>query len=103
MVSERESQKIKKEQTTGTPMPKTYYVHKSNGWRLVVAALDKRGWQQLPFEYSFSTRFMLKWVERRSQIDYKAHVPGQVTLYMLPCIVTVFISYVCTSMCVHSS
>jgi hypothetical protein len=57
--------------------PRTYFVGKSNGWRLVKEALDKRGWQQLPFEYDFSSRFDLKWVERRTQIDYRAHVPGQ--------------------------
>lgn len=55
----------------------TYYVGKSNGWKLVKDALDKRGWQQLPFEYNFSNRYNLKWVERRSQIDYKAHTSGQ--------------------------
>lgn len=59
------------------PSPLTYYVLKSNGWKLVKAALDRRGWQQLPFDYNFTTRFNLKWVERRSQIDYKAHLPGQ--------------------------
>ena len=59
------------------PPPLTYYVGKGNGWRLVKDSLDKRGWQQLPFEYSFSSRFGLKWVERRSQIDYRAHTPGQ--------------------------
>jgi hypothetical protein len=52
-------------------------VGKGNGWRLVKDALDKRCWQQLPFEYSFSSRFGLKWVERRSQIDYRSHTPGQ--------------------------
>jgi hypothetical protein len=57
--------------------PYTYYVGKSNGWRLLKDALDRRGWQQLPFEYSFSSRFNLKWVERRSQIDYRAHTAGQ--------------------------
>lgn len=57
--------------------PHTYYVSKSNGWKLVKEAMDKRGWQQLPFEYQFSSRFGLKWVERRSQIDYRAHTPGQ--------------------------
>lgn len=62
---------------TKTSNPHTYYVGKSNGWRLVKDSLDRRGWQQLPFEYSFSSRFSLKWVERRSQIDYKAHTPGQ--------------------------
>jgi hypothetical protein len=62
---------------TKSSAPHTYYVGKSNGWRLVKDSLDRRGWQQLPFEYSFSSRFSLKWVERRSQIDYKAHTPGQ--------------------------
>jgi cell wall-associated NlpC family hydrolase len=55
----------------------TYYVGKSNGWRLVKDSLDRRGWRQLPFEYSFSSKYALKWVERRSQIDYIAHTPGQ--------------------------
>lgn len=43
-------------------VPKTYYVAKANGWKLVKAALDKKGWQQLPFDYQFSSRFGLKWV-----------------------------------------
>ena len=55
----------------------TYYVGKSNGWRLIKNSMDRRGWKQLPFEYSFSSKFTLKWVERRSQIDYIAHTPGQ--------------------------
>eukprot|EP01038_Epipyxis_sp_PR26KG_P012981 gene12981-17406_t len=63
-------------------MPFTYYVSKSNGWRLVKAALDKRGWQQLPFEYQFSSRFSLKWVERRSQIDYRSHTVGQLVCHI---------------------
>ena len=42
----------------------------SNGWKLVKEALDKRGWQQLPFEYQFSSRFGLKWVERRYVYHY---------------------------------
>lgn len=58
--------------------PNSYYLTKTNGWRLVKSALDKRGWQQLPFEYGFSTRYSLRWVERRSQIDFKSHVAGQV-------------------------
>ena len=36
-------------------VPYTYYVGKSNGWRLLKDSLDRRGWQQLPFEYSFSS------------------------------------------------
>jgi hypothetical protein len=79
--ADRRSQKNKKDMMSGSILPKTFYVHKSNGWRLVVEALTKRGWQQLPFEYSISTRFTLKWVERRSQIDYKAHLNGQVRKY----------------------
>jgi len=67
----------------GKPLPKTYYVHKSNGWKLVCAALDRKGWQQLPFEYNMSTRFTLKWVERRSQIDYKSHVAGQLVNHII--------------------
>lgn len=55
---------------------------KSNGWKMVKAALDKRGWQQIPEEYQFSTRFSLRWVERRSQIDYKSHVPGQLVCHI---------------------
>ena len=62
--------------------PNTYYVAKSNGWRLVKAAMDKKGWQQLPFEYQFSSRFGLKWVERRSQIDYRSHQSGQLVCHI---------------------
>ncbi len=62
--------------------PNTYFVAKANGWRLVKAAMDKKGWQQLPFEYQFSTRFGLKWVERRSQIDYRSHQPGQLVCHI---------------------
>jgi hypothetical protein len=71
----------KKEKKT-SKMPFTYYVSKANGWTLVKAALDKRGWQQLPFEYKFSNRFGLKWVERRSQIDYKALSNGQLCCHI---------------------
>jgi hypothetical protein len=64
------------------PIAKTYYVSKSNGWKLVKTALDNRGWQQLPFEYQFCSRYGLKWVERRSQIDYRAHQPGQLVCHI---------------------
>ncbi len=47
-------------------------------WKMVKDALDSRGWVQVPFEQHTSTKFNLKWVERRSQIDYKTHVAGQV-------------------------
>lgn len=59
-----------------------YYVGQSNGWKMVKDSLDRRGWQQLPFEYQFSSRFGLKWVERRSQIDFRAHVPGQLVCHI---------------------
>jgi hypothetical protein len=62
--------------------PHTYFVARSHGWKLVKAALDKRGWQQLPFEYQFSSRFSLRWVERRSQIDYRSHVAGQLVSHI---------------------
>jgi cell wall-associated NlpC family hydrolase len=55
----------------------TYYVNKSNGWKLVKDALDKRGWQQMPFESKLNTRYDLKWVERKSDIDYRSHNDGQ--------------------------
>jgi hypothetical protein len=61
---------------------KSYFVSKSNGWKLVKAALDARGWQQLPFDYQFSSKFGLKWVERRSQIDYRSHIPGQLVCHI---------------------
>ena len=61
--------------------PLLYYVNKSNGWKLVQAALDKRGWQQIPFDHKFSTRFDLKWVERKSDIDYKANLDGQLVCH----------------------
>lgn len=75
-MSAKEKAKAGGKDKDGVP-PLTYYVGKGNGWRLVKDSMDKRGWQQLPFEYSFSSRFGLKWVERRSQIDYRAHTPGQ--------------------------
>lgn len=67
---------------TTDSIPKVYYVSQSNGWKLVKEALDKRGWQQLPFEYQFSSRFGLKWVERRSQIDYRSHIDGQLVCHI---------------------
>jgi len=63
--------------STNKEGPKTFYVAKANGWKLVRNALEKRGWQMMPNEYHFSTKFGLKWVEARSHIDYNAHIPGQ--------------------------
>eukprot|EP01034_Spumella_vulgaris_P026150 gene26149-32685_t len=67
---------------TSKDIPRTYYVGKTNGCKLVKAAMDKRGWAQLPFEYQFSNRYGLKWVERRSDIDYRSHVAGQMVCHI---------------------
>jgi hypothetical protein len=71
-------------------VPKTYYVNPRNGWQLVKAALDKRGWKQLPVENKSFTRFGLKWVERTSDIDYNSHSFGQLVCHIpnTNCIVT---------------
>lgn len=63
-------------------IPLTYYVCKANGWKLWKEALDKRGWQQLPFDYKFTTSYGLKYVEGRGQIDFKAHIPGQLVCHI---------------------
>mmetsp|Transcript_55578 Transcript_55578/g.88173 ORF Transcript_55578/g.88173 Transcript_55578/m.88173 type:complete len:668 (-) Transcript_55578:107-2110(-) len=55
----------------------TFYIGEGNNWRVVAEALEKRGWQRLPFEAHFTSRFDLKWVEQRSKIDYKRHLEGQ--------------------------
>ena len=54
-----------------------FYVEKGNGWLLVAAALEAKGWQRLPFEYGFRPAFDLRWVQGRSAIDYVAHRDGQ--------------------------
>ena len=59
-----------------------YYLGKTNGWKLVRAAMDRRGWTMMPTEYHFSTRYGFKWVERRNQIDYIAHIPGQLVCHI---------------------
>ena len=59
------------------PAEKSFYVNKSNGWNLVSAALEKRGYTRLPFNYTFRTNFSLKWVEGRSKINFLQHKTGQ--------------------------
>lgn len=61
---------------------KSYYINKSNGWKLVKDSLDRRGWIQLPFDFQFTTKYTLKWVERRSQIDYRGHRAGQLVCHI---------------------
>ena len=68
--------------STAKEGPRCYYLGKTNGWKLVRAAMDKRGWTMMPTEYHFSTRYGFKWVERRNQIDYLAHVPGQLVCHI---------------------
>ena len=75
-------QSTSEKKTTNNIPPNSYFVGKSNGWALVKSALDKHNWQQIPFEYKFSTRYSLKWVERRGDIDYKAHMPGQLVCHI---------------------
>jgi hypothetical protein len=62
--------------------PRCYYLGKTNGWKAVKAAMDRRGWTMMPTEYHFSTRYGFKWVERRNQIDYIAHIPGQLVCHI---------------------
>jgi len=57
--------------------PKTFYVNKANGWRLVASHLQSLGWEQLGFERGSDDNFDLRWVEARSSIDYDKHAPGQ--------------------------
>lgn len=67
---------------SGKEGARSYYLGKTNGWKLVRAAMDKRGWTMMPTEYHFSTKYGFKWVERRNQIDYIAHVPGQLVCHI---------------------
>ena len=50
---------------------KRFYCGEGNGWRMIADALLERGdWIQIPFDQGFSQNYQLKWVERRSQIDF---------------------------------
>ena len=59
---------------TAAPDPrlrKRFYVGEGNGWKMVRDELLKRGdWIQIPFDQGFTQNYNLKWVERRSEIDY---------------------------------
>eukprot|EP00598_Pedospumella_elongata_P000985 CAMPEP_0184975758 /NCGR_PEP_ID=MMETSP1098-20130426/6898_1 /TAXON_ID=89044 /ORGANISM="Spumella elongata, Strain CCAP 955/1" /LENGTH=912 /DNA_ID=CAMNT_0027498531 /DNA_START=40 /DNA_END=2778 /DNA_ORIENTATION=- len=67
---------------SGKEGARSYYLGKTNGWKLVRAAMDRRGWTMMPTDYHFSTKYGFKWVERRNQIDYIAHVPGQLVCHI---------------------
>lgn len=54
-----------------------FYVVDGNNWKALAQVLERRGWQRLPFESSYTHRFDLKWVETRGQIDYGRHIEGQ--------------------------
>jgi hypothetical protein len=55
---------------------KLFYVGKSNGYKMIRASMIQRGWSQIPYDESFNTKFDLRWVERRSQIDWLGHKDG---------------------------
>ena len=59
---------------TAFPNPrlrKRFYVGEGNGWKMVRDELLKRGdWIQIPFDQGFTQNYNLRWVERRSEIDY---------------------------------
>jgi hypothetical protein len=57
----------------------TYYLCKSNGWKLVQDALDKRGWKEIDTNADFNktNKYCLKWVQKKSQINYRSHNSGQ--------------------------
>jgi hypothetical protein len=67
---------------SGKEGARSFFVGKTNGWKLVRNAMEKRGWTMMPNEYHFSTKYGFKWVERRNQIDYIAHVPGQLVCHI---------------------
>ena len=50
---------------------KRFYVGQGNGWKMIADSLFARGdWIQVPFDQGFSQNYHLKWVERRSEIDF---------------------------------
>ena len=55
---------------------KSFFVGKSNGYKMIQSALVHRGWVQIPYDEPFNTKFDLRWVERRSQIDWLGHKDG---------------------------
>ena len=51
---------------------------------LVKDSLVGRGWAVLDKSYKFSTRFNLKWVQTRGEIDFSQHIPGKQLVNHLP-------------------
>ncbi len=49
---------------------------------MVKESMDNRGWQQVPFE-QITAKYNLRWVERRSQIDYKTHTAGMLVNHII--------------------
>ena len=60
---------------------KQFYVGKSNGYKMIQNCLINRGWSQIPFDENFNTKYTLKWVERRSQIDWLGHKDGTIKTF----------------------
>lgn len=54
-----------------------FYVGEGNNWKALAQVLEARGWRRLPFDWSSTHRFDLKWCECRGQIDYRRHLDGQ--------------------------
>ena len=54
-----------------------FYTMKRNGWQLITASLERRGWQRLPFHDDSKIPFDLRWVQGRSQINFVLLKDGQ--------------------------
>ena len=59
-----------------------YCIEKANGYKLIKSALDKRGWKESSDNGIITTKYGLKWVQRRSDIDYRSHVEGQLVCHI---------------------
>jgi hypothetical protein len=71
-----------KKPAPGVPPSTTYWVEKQNGGKLWKAALDKRGWQEIPDENKASTNLGFKYCQGRSGIDWGAHNAGQLVCHI---------------------
>lgn len=56
---------------------KRFYVGEGNGWKMIRDALLSRGdWIQIPFDQAFTQNYQLRWVERRSEINFAMMKPN---------------------------
>jgi hypothetical protein len=66
IVNETDSTSNEKKQVR-----KRFYVGEGNGWKMIRDALNARGdWIQIPFDQGFTQNYQLRWVERRSEINF---------------------------------